>query len=107
MVNEDGALGTTPFVCYAINPQGNPTVYGIFRQDRDIHSKPLKALASSRLGTPREGHLDWLDSKFALQALINSELLNLEDVGVEANVYQLRKATFDKAELEERDWELS
>ncbi len=29
-VNEDGALGTTPYVHYAINPQGNPTVYRIF-----------------------------------------------------------------------------
>ena len=31
MVDEDGALGTTSYVCYAINPQGDPTVYGIFR----------------------------------------------------------------------------
>src|SRR6266478_2530328 len=29
-VNEDGTLGTTPYVRYAINPQGDPTVYGIF-----------------------------------------------------------------------------
>ncbi len=65
-VNEDGTLGTTPFVCYAINTQGDPTVYGIFQQDGDIHSKPLKALASSQLGTSHEGHLDWLNSKFAL-----------------------------------------
>src|SRR6266403_1536349 len=25
MVDEDGALGTTPYVCYAINPEGDPT----------------------------------------------------------------------------------
>jgi len=39
--------------------------------------------------------------------LINTELLNLDDVGVEADIYQLRKAAFDKVELEERDRELS
>jgi len=107
MVDEDGALGTTPFVHYAINSQGDPTVYGIFRQDRDIHSKPLKALASSQLGSPHEGHLNWLDGQFALRALINSEFLNLDDVGVEADIYQLRKVAFDKKELEEQDRELS
>ena len=107
MVDEDGALETTPFVCYAINPQGNPTVYGIFQQDRDVHSKPLKALASGQLGSPHEGHLNWLDGQFALRALINSEFLNLDDVGVEADIYQLRKVAFDKKELEEQDRELS
>ena len=106
-VNEDGALGTTPFVHYAINPQGDPTVYGIFRWDGDVHSKPLKALASSWLGTSHEGHLDWLEGKFTLQALIDLELLNLDDVGVEADIYQLRKAAFNKAKLEEQDQELS
>ncbi len=74
MVDEDGALGTTPYVRYAINPQGDPTVYGIFRRDGIIHSKPLKALASHRLGTSREGHLDWLDGRFTLRALIDTEL---------------------------------
>ncbi len=60
-VNEDGALGTTPYVHYAINPQGDPTVYRIFQQEGIIHSKPLKALASHRLGSSCEGHLDWLN----------------------------------------------
>ena len=64
-------------------------------------------MASGQLGTSHEGHLDWLDSKFTLQALVDSELLNLNDIGVEANVYQLRKAAFDKTELEEQDQELS
>src|SRR6266446_827815 len=102
MVDEDGALGTTPYVRYAINPQGDPTVYGIFRRDRIIHSKPLKALASHQLGTSREGHLDWLDGRFALHTLIDAELRDLDDVGVKANVYRLRKAAFDKKDLEER-----
>ncbi len=106
-VDEDGALGTTPFMHYAINPQGNPTVYGIFQQEGDIHSKPLKALVSGQLGSSHEGHLNWLNSKFALWALIDLELLNLDDVGVEADIYQLRKVAFDKAELEERDRALS
>jgi len=35
------------------------------------------------------------------------ELLNLDDVGVEADIYQLRKAAFNKAKLEEQDQELS
>ena len=100
-VDEDGALGTTPYVRYVINPEGDPTVYRIFRQDRIVHSKPLKALASHRLGTSREGHLDWLDGQFALQALIDAELRDLDDVGVEADVYRLRKAAFDKKDLEE------
>ena len=86
---------------YAINPQGDPTVYGIFRRDGVIHSKPLKALASDRLGTSREGHLDWLNRRFALRALIDAELRDLNDIGVEADVYHLRKAAFDKKELEE------
>jgi len=94
-------------VCYAIDSQGNPTVYRIFQRDGVIHSKPLKALASSQLGTSREGHLDWLDGRFTLQALIDSELLNLNNMGVEANIYRLRKAAFDMKELEKWDWELS
>src|SRR6266446_2237888 len=106
-VDEDGTLGTTPYVRYAINPQGDPTVYGIFRREGVIHSKPLKALASHRLASSREGHLDWLDGRFALCALIDIELRDLDDVGVEADVYRLRKAAFDKKELEERDRELS
>jgi len=101
MVDEDGTLGTTPYVRYVINPEGDPTVYRIFRQDRIVHSKPLKALASHRLGTSCEGHLDWLDGQFALQALIDAELRDLDDVGVEADVYRLRKAAFDKKDLEE------
>ncbi len=101
MVDEDGTLGTTPYVRYVINPEGDPTVYGIFRQDGIVHSKPLKALASHRLGTSCEGHLDWLDGQFALQALIDAELRDLDDVGVEADVYRLRKAAFDKKDLEE------
>ncbi len=100
-VDEDGTLGTTPYVYYAINPQGDPTVYGIFRRDGVVHSKPLKALASDRLGTSREGHLDWLNRRFALRALIDAELRDLNDIGVEADVYHLRKAAFDKKELEE------
>jgi len=88
-------------VCYAINPQGDPTVYGIFRQDGIIHSKPLKALASHRLGTSREGHLNWLNGRFALRALIDTELQDLDNVGVEANIYRLRKAAFNKKDLEE------
>ncbi len=106
-VDEDGALGTTPYVRYTINPQGDPTVYGIFRQDGVVHSKPLKALASHRLGTSHEGHLNWLDRQFTLRALIDAELRDLNDVGVEADVYHLRRAAFDKKELEERDRELS
>src|SRR6266478_3221704 len=106
-VDEDGTLGTTPYVRYAINPEGDPTVYGIFRQDRIVHSKPLKALASHQLGTSREGHLDWLDGRFALRALIDAELQDLDDVGVEADIYRLRKVAFDKKDLEERDRELS
>ncbi len=106
-VNEDGALGTTPYVHYVINPQGDPTVYGIFRRDGIIHSKPLKALASHQLGTSREGHLDWLNGRFTLCTLIDAELQDLDDVGVEADVYRLRKAAFNKKELEERDRELS
>jgi len=106
-VNEDGALGTTSYVRYAINPQGDPTVYGIFQQDGIVHSKPLKALASHRLGTSHEGHLDWLDGRFSLHALINAELRDLNDVGVKANIYRLRKAAFDKKDLEEQDQELS
>ncbi len=35
------------------------------------------------------------------------ELQDLDDVGVKADVYCLRKAAFDKKELEEQDWELS
>ncbi len=100
-VDEDGTLGTTPYVCYAINPQGDPTVYRIFQRDRIVHSKPLKALASHRLGTSHEGHLDWLDGRFSLRALIDTELRDLNDV------YRLRKAAFDKKDLEERDCELS
>ncbi len=100
-VNEDGALGTTPYVHYAINPQGDPTVYRIFRRDGIIHSKPLKALASHRLGTSCEGHLDWLDGRFSLHVLIDVELRDLDDVGVEADIYCLRKAAFDKKDLEE------
>ncbi len=88
---------------YAINPQGDPTVYGIFQRDGIIHSKPLKALASHRLGTSREGHLDWLDGRFALRALIDTELRDLDNLGVEADVYHLRKVAFDKKELEEQD----
>src|SRR6266478_2279587 len=107
MVDEDGALGTTPYVHYAINPQGNPTIYGIFRRDGIIHSKPLKALASHRLGTSREGHLDWLDGRFSLHTLIDAELRDLDDVSIEADVYHLRKAALDKKDLEERDHELS
>src|SRR6266436_5032660 len=107
MVDEDGALGTTPYVRYAINPQGDPTVYGIFRREGVIHSKPLKALASHRLASSREGHLNWLDGRFALRALIDVELRDLDDVGVEADVYRLRKVAFDKKDLEERDRELS
>src|SRR6266403_570662 len=106
-VDEDGALGTTPYVRYAINPEGDPTVYGIFQREGIIHSKPLKALASHRLASSREGHLDWLDGRFALRALIDVELRDLDDVGVEADVYRLRKAAFDKKDLEERDRELS
>ncbi len=106
-VDEDGTLGTTPYVRYAINPEGDPTVYGIFRREGIIHSKPLKALASHRLASSREGHLDWLDGRFALRALIDVELRDLDDVGVEADVYRLRKAAFDKKDLEERDIELS
>ncbi len=106
-VDEDGALGTTPYVCYAINPQGDPTVYGIFRQDGVVHSKPLKALASHRLATSREGHLDWLDGQFALRALIDAELRDLDNIGVKADIYRLRRVAFNKKELEERDCELS
>jgi len=94
-------------VRYAINPQGDPTVYGIFRRDGIIHSKPLKALASHQLGTSHEGHLDWLNGQFALHALIDVELRDLDDISVEADVYCLRKAAFDKKDLEERDHELS
>src|SRR6266446_4102790 len=107
MVDEDGALGTTPYVRYAINPEGDPTVYGIFRREGIIHSKPLKALASHRLASSREGHLDWLDGRFALRALIDVELRDLDDVGIKADVYRLRKAAFNKKDLEERDRELS
>jgi len=32
---------------------------------------------------------------------------DLDDIGVEADVYHLRKAAFDKKDLEERDRELS
>jgi len=39
--------------------------------------------------------------------LIDVELRDLNDVGVEANIYHLRKAAFDKKDLEERDQELS
>ena len=74
MVDENGTLGTTPYVHYAIDPQGDPTVYGIFQQEEDIHSKPLKALASHQLALPCEGHLDWLEGQFALRALIDAEL---------------------------------
>ena len=74
MVNEDGTLGTTPYVHYAINPQGDPTMYGIFQREGIIHSKPLKALASHQLATSHEGHLNWLNRQFALQALIDVEL---------------------------------
>jgi len=35
------------------------------------------------------------------------ELRDLDDVGVEADVYRLRKAAFDKKDLEEQDRELS
>ncbi len=35
------------------------------------------------------------------------ELQDLDNVGVEADVYRLRMATFDKKDLEERDQELS
>ncbi len=86
---------------YAINPQGDPTVYGIFQRDGIVHSKPLKALASNRLGASCEGHLDWLDGQFALRTLIDAELQDLDDVGVEADIYRLRKAAFNKKELEE------
>jgi len=101
MVNEDGALGTTPYVRYAIDPKGDPTVYRIFQQEGIIYSKPLKALASHRLGSSREGHLDWLNRRFALHALIDTELRDLNDVGVEADVYHLRRAAFNKKDLEE------
>ncbi len=88
---------------YAINPQGDPTVYGIFRRDGVVHSKPLKALASHRLGAPCEGHLDWLDGQFSLHTLIDTELRDFNNVGIEADIYRLRKAAFDKKDLEERD----
>jgi len=35
------------------------------------------------------------------------ELRDLNDIGIEADVYRLRKAAFDKKELKERDQELS
>ncbi len=100
-VDEDGTLGTTPYVRYTINPKGDPTVYGIFRREGVIHSKPLKALASHQLASSCEGHLDWLNGRFALRALIDAELRDLDDVGIEANVYCLRRVAFDKKELEE------
>ncbi len=59
------------------------------------------------MGTSREGHLNWLNGRFTLRALIDAELRDLDDVGVEADVYCLRKVAFDKKELEERDRELS
>jgi len=59
------------------------------------------------LGTSHEGHLDWLDGRFALHTLIDTELRDLNDIGIEANVYRLRKAAFNKKELEEQDQELS
>ncbi len=64
-------------------------------------------MASDRLGTSHEGHLDWLDRRFALCALIDAELRDLDNLRVEADVYHLRKVAFDKKELEERDRELS
>ncbi len=30
MIDEDDTLGATPYVCYAVNPQGDPTIYGLF-----------------------------------------------------------------------------
>jgi len=39
--------------------------------------------------------------------LIDAELRDLNDVGIEADVYHLQKAAFDKKDLEERDRELS
>jgi len=64
-------------------------------------------LASHQLGTSCEGHLDWLEGRFTLRTLIDAELRDLDDIGVEADIYRLRKAAFDKKELEERDQELS
>ena len=64
-------------------------------------------MASHRLGTPREGHLDWLNGRFALRTLIDAELQDLDDISIKADVYHLRKAAFDKKDLEERDRELS
>jgi len=39
--------------------------------------------------------------------LIDAELQDLDDISIKADVYHLRKAAFDKKDLEERDRELS
>ncbi len=39
--------------------------------------------------------------------LQSRNMRDLDDIGVEADVYHLRKAAFDKKDLEERDRELS
>ncbi|SRR6266478_6385341 len=77
-----------------------------FFDERETYTANLSRLWPATnwgLGTSCEGHLDWIEGQFTLRALINSELLNLDDVGVEADVYQLREAAFNKKELEERD----
>jgi len=96
-----GTLEPATHMRAAINSEGEPTLYGFNPGGGTPSRQPLQALPKSGREGPRERQHQWLERNFELKHLIDSTILKIEDIGVEADVYRYRTMDRSKTILEE------